>query len=335
MLARRRSPTTSPKRSMRHRRSLDDLADPQTTRPHRLPTSEAAAQQPDPLRSRPTERDMANRHHALASLRREARGDPEHDRRPLTPVPRLPRVHENQSSRRRGRLPQDPRACTDCQRRCSATTAPCSPPHHARARCSYKQNSSDSGSPARTPGHTTPKPAERSSAYTKHSSATSPARSPPGASLSYKPSSTRSSTTTTTFAPTERSTAAHHYRPTTHEPRPDPQALERSQQPISAYAKTKSTRQAESRSATTAAYTTSASAEHTQDKRSSSSSPTKTSASPTQTPASSSANSPSTPTATTNQSTTPEPSTITRDTRPGCPETQQNGEGGIRTLDGV
>lgn len=114
---------------------------------------------------------------------------------------------------------------------------------------------------------------------------------PPGASPSYKPSSTRSSTTTTTFAPTEPSTAAHHYRPTTHEPRPD-QPPEHSQQPTSASAKTRSTRPDESPSATTADYTTSASAEPTQDKPSSSSSPTKTSASSTQTPASSSENSP-------------------------------------------
>src|SRR3984957_10779946 len=40
---------------------------------------------------------------------------------------------------------------TACPHPCSPTTAPCSPPHHARARYSYKQSSSGSGSPARTP----------------------------------------------------------------------------------------------------------------------------------------------------------------------------------------
>jgi hypothetical protein len=134
-----------------------------------------------------------------------------------------------------------------------------------------------------------PKPAERSSDYTKHSSATSPASPPRRPSQTCKPSSTRSSTTTTTFAPTERSTAAHHSRPTTHGPRPD-QPLDHSQRPTFASAKTRSTKADESPSATTADYTTSASAEPTQDEQSSSSSPTKTSASSTRTPASSSEN---------------------------------------------
>ena len=43
-----------------------------------------------------------------------------------------------------------------------------------------------------------------------------PPTTPQRRSQSYKPSSTRSSTTTTTSAPTEPSTAAHPYRPTTH-----------------------------------------------------------------------------------------------------------------------
>jgi transposase InsO family protein len=48
-----------------------------------------------------------------------------------------------------------------------------------------------------------PRPAARSSAYTKHSSATSPNNHPQTASPSYRPSSTRSSTTTTISARTE------------------------------------------------------------------------------------------------------------------------------------
>jgi hypothetical protein len=46
---------------------LDDLADPQARRLGRPATPEAATQQPDPLRSRPTERDVADRHHPLAA----------------------------------------------------------------------------------------------------------------------------------------------------------------------------------------------------------------------------------------------------------------------------
>lgn len=119
--------------------------------------------------------------------------------------------------------------------------ARCSPRHHARARCSCKQNSSDTGSPTRTPAPTTPKPAERSSAYTKHSSATSTARSRQRRSQRCNHSSTRSSTTTTTSAPTEHSTDAPPYRPTTHRSTPD-QPPKRSHRPTSASVKTRSTK---------------------------------------------------------------------------------------------
>src|SRR6202161_2541201 len=47
---------------------------------------------------------------------------------------------------------------TDCPHHCCPTTAPSSPPHHARARCSCKQSSSDSASDPRTRVPTTPKP---------------------------------------------------------------------------------------------------------------------------------------------------------------------------------
>ncbi len=76
-------------------------------------------------------------------------------------------------------------------------------------------------------------------------------------------------TTTTRSDPTGHSTAAHPYRPTAPGSKPDPPLPKRLQQPISGSAKTRSTRPAESRRATTADSTTSASAEPTKDERSS------------------------------------------------------------------
>ena len=116
------------------------------------------------------------------------------------------------------------RPCTACRHRCCPTTARCSPPAPATARYCSSQSSSASGSHPRTHGPTTHRPAARSSGYTKHSSATSPKNPPPTASPSYKPNSTRSSTTTTTSGPTEPSTDAHHYRPTTPGSRPNQRA---------------------------------------------------------------------------------------------------------------
>ena len=62
--------------------------------------------------------------------------------------------------------------CMASQPACSATTAPSSQPPRAVARCSCRQSSSDWGSPPRTPGPTTRRPAARSSACIRRSSAT-------------------------------------------------------------------------------------------------------------------------------------------------------------------
>ncbi len=194
------------------------------------------------------------------------------------------------------------------------------------------RSSSGSALPARTRGHTTPKPAARSSVYTKHSSA-----------LPHPPKRRRNARRTAIPARHVRPLLQQHSPPqsprrthtTTGIQRPhqgQTRPPERSQQPTSASAKTRSTPRRQSDPAPqqpTPPHRHRQSPHRTA--RSSSSSPTETSASSTQTPANSSANSPSTPPATTNQSTTPELSTISRDTRPGCPETSQNGRGGIRT----
>jgi hypothetical protein len=121
-----------------------------------------------------------------------------------------------------------------------------------------------------------------------------------------------------------------HYRPTAPGSRPDPPTPQRSQRPISGSAKTQSTEAERSHYATTANYTTSASAEHTRTTPSSSSSPTKTSASSTRTPASSSANSPSTPPATTNHSSKPDTSTISRNILQDVPRHNTDSGGTLR-----
>ena len=287
-------------------------------------------QQPDPLRSRPTQRDMADRRHALASRRRRACGDPEHDRRPLPPVPGLRGLPHGQSPRCRehlpgGREPARPASVaperqrrrvhrhtrkgkvllqTELERLGIANKN--SRPYHPadlredRAPASDAEALPDPPPPSKNARRAANPARHVRPLLQQHSPAQSPRRTHTATGLQR----------TNQGQTSRRSTPRH--------PLPRP-------------AKTRSTKAAQSRYATTADYTTSASAEHTRTARSSSSSPTKTSASSTQTPGSSSANSPSTPPATTNHSGKPDTSTMSRDIRPGCPETQHYARGGTRT----
>lgn len=102
----------------------------------------------------------------------------------------------------------------------------------------------------RTHGHITHRPAARSSACIKPSSATSLSRPPPRRSRSYRASSRPSSTTTTTSGPTEPWTGAPRYRPTAPASRPSPPLQMRAPPPTSGSAKTRPTPTARSACAT-------------------------------------------------------------------------------------
>ena len=138
---------------------------------------------------------MADRRHALASRRWGARRDPERDRRPL----RLFLASEAFSTAKAQASwtpSTKPSSYTAYPHRCSPTTAPCSLPHPARARCSCKQSSS--GWDHQQELAAIPPPnlrKDRALAPDPQALPHSPAR-PRRPSQSYKPSSIRSSTTT-------------------------------------------------------------------------------------------------------------------------------------------
>jgi len=104
--------------------------------------------------------------------------------------------------------------CTACRLRCSRTTAPFSQAPPATARSCSSTSLSAWASSSRTHGPITRRPAARSSACTRRSSATSQSSRPRRRSQGFKASSTASSTTTTTSAHTGPFTDARRYRPT-------------------------------------------------------------------------------------------------------------------------
>ena len=310
----------------------DDLADPQTRGADRAPATEATAQLADPLPGGSAERDVADRHHPLAARRRRARRDPQRDRRPLAAVPGLRRLPH---AKARDVVDSFHKAvsCTDYPASLlsdnGAVFTGTVPPRQGAAA------NRDRAARDRLQELTAlPPPDLRQD------------RAPTPDAQALPRQATRRST------PHRATTPARHVRPLL-QPHPPPQgarrphtapglqhphqgqARQRTPQtpPTSGSAKTRSTPPARSACATSAALQN---RPRQSPQRPPSQAPHRRPRDPRHRPrtANSSASSHSTPPATTSPSHDPKLSSISRDMRPACPETQQDGRGGIRTLVG-
>jgi hypothetical protein len=149
---------------------LDDLADLGRPRVRHSAAAQTTDGQLRRVPGRATQRALATRHHLLAAGRRHCRGDPQHDRRPLPPMPRQPRPADVQRRRRGPSIPQKPLPPMGIRRRCCPRTQWCSPAHRAATAASPSRSPSPpAASASTTAGPTTCRPAARSNAATKPS----------------------------------------------------------------------------------------------------------------------------------------------------------------------